>query len=550
MNLIAELVDRMDANADLGSHLTNCKNRLEVPEVRIGKPDWALNRIAERAATESELEALAELFDNYSEADLRSFDHDFRRSPEFIGLMLKADSRVSEVRQSLPELAAMPLTQEHGRKLPTKYVYDEPDSEEPVVTGYTKEIPSKPIRENREVHEATRAVSVYDAVRQRLLDVVLAELGWVTFVNDAGETFRRPMQTRSDDDYRIERYRKHKSVERMLLGGERTSGGVEAGEWDELALIRLSLTASSTPNGVRVSPLDHVSTIKEAWNKTTRQAVSEQMEDLGLGRSDWTTKTSWEPHEGGVNDGYPHLHVLIHVNLEPLLDGRSDRLVRGRLRHAGREAVRRYVNHNPYAGEAAHGEGAVSVVGTPWNGGHELRDAVGYSMNYDSPTFEHILDSSPQEVVFDAVTAAGGYRIFSEGRLLKQMQKADACKFRYETDQQALNHGGRTICKSGTHVCAFCGSPWQIEAASWTQNTDLAVLDVEIRPSRVKLTDDGVEILAWSAVKPPPEWRCKSVTVGGNERACSGGQASRSEIWLPYRERTASRETVQTELTC
>lgn len=119
------------------------------------------------------------------------------------------------------------------------------------------------------------------------------------FESETGETARGGDPHRFDPDYSDKQYAKLKDLER----------GVSETFGKRLHTAMLTLTATSTPDGDPLPPVDHLDGLLESWDPTRRAL------DRALGDRRYARLAILEPHPGdGVNNGYLHVHIAVFVD--------------------------------------------------------------------------------------------------------------------------------------------------------------------------------------------------------------------------------------------
>ena len=119
------------------------------------------------------------------------------------------------------------------------------------------------------------------------------------FQSEDGETARGSDPHRFHPGYSAKQYAKLKDLER----------GVSAEFGKRLHTAMLTFTASSTPDGEPVPPVDHLDELLSSWD-AIRRAL-----DRALGERRYARLAILEPHPGdGVNNGYLHVHMAVFVD--------------------------------------------------------------------------------------------------------------------------------------------------------------------------------------------------------------------------------------------
>jgi len=119
------------------------------------------------------------------------------------------------------------------------------------------------------------------------------------FEDDGGTTSRGSDPHRFDPDYSAKQYAKLKDLER----------GISEDYGKRLHTAMLTLTASSTPQGEPLPPVDHLDGLLASWD-AVRRAL-----DRSLDSQRYERLAILEPHPGeGENNGYLHVHVAVFVD--------------------------------------------------------------------------------------------------------------------------------------------------------------------------------------------------------------------------------------------
>jgi len=268
------------------------------------------------------------------------------------------------------------------------------------------------------------------------------------------ETFSIEAQNRWFADYQKKYNAQIDAWLRELAGGERPSGGQTAATFDDPSIALITRSASSKPDGDRVSPVEHANQLQASWEPTyhtLRNTLRSLGHDLG---DDWQYIRVVEPHTGkrgnrrGVNACYPHEHIVLVVDgdvsaadLRPIID--------------------KHVEACEWAGESAHGDDAIEVREPD-----ELNDVAAYVSDYCSIEPVGLWEREPAYLGFAAAMDAGNMRTFSRSEAARKAAKADACRQRAESDkaEQEADHGEHVRRKpSGEVVCSECGCSHDIQ---------------------------------------------------------------------------------------
>ena len=386
------------------------------------------------------------------------------------------------------------------------------------------------------------------------------------------ETFEIEAQNRWFGEYQKKYNAQIDAWLRELVGGERPSGGETAATFDDPRIALITRSASSKPNGERVSPVEHANQLQDSWEPTyhaMRNTLRSLGHDLGDG---WQYIRVVEPHTGkrgnrrGVNACYPHEHVVLVVDGDVTADDL-------------RPIIDKHVEACEWAGESAHGDDAIEVREPD-----ELNDVASYVSDYCSIEPVGLWEREPSYLGFAAAMDAGNMRTFSRSEAARRAAKADACRQRAESDKadQEADHGEHVHRKpSGEVVCSECGCSHDIAQDStltahrtgqvatdgdgqagrlrqqWTDADAAAAVgegpsdrqqrkqveaELERMPGasateivgRLGLPPDACEFVdevragvehgrLVSFDDSVPEWRVKSVTIDGEERMASAG---------------------------
>jgi len=263
------------------------------------------------------------------------------------------------------------------------------------------------------------------------------------------ETFEIEAQNRWFGEYQKKYNAQIDAWLRELVGGERPSGGETVATFDDPRIALVTRSASSKPNGERVSPVEHANQLQESWEPTyhtLRNTLRSLGHDLG---DDWQYIRVVEPHTGkrgdrrGVNACYPHEHIVLVVDGDVTADDL-------------RPIIDKHVEACEWAGESAHGDDAIEVREPD-----ELNDVASYVSDYCSIEPVGLWEREPAYLGFAAAMDAGNMRTFSRSESAREAAKADACRQRSESEKadQEADHGEHVRRKpaSGEVVCSECG---------------------------------------------------------------------------------------------
>lgn len=315
-----------------------------------------------------------------------------------------------------------------------------------------------------------------------------------------GRTFDVPATLRWQPEYQQRYAAQIDAWTREYCGGRRPSGGECDGVFSDPHIALVTLSASATPDGDYISPVDHMRRLSSAWTKTYH-AMRNAMVRAGFESDQWTYDRRAEPHRGerggGVNLGYSHEHIIL------ITDGP---ITRDQLQ----PIAETHVKHCDGAKAAAHGDGAIEVKPVT-----ELTNVARYVADYCAIDARPLTDRSPEYLMWAAAATAANYRTVSRSESAHAAATADMCKQRYESDEsrQRDNHGDEVMRKNGRIVCRHCGSHHGIEQpdslAEYRLMTDGAG-DARIRGTaavRNEMREIWADTSAGGRVGMIPKWR-------------------------------------------
>ncbi|MDZ7729920.1 MAG: hypothetical protein U5K37_01245 [Natrialbaceae archaeon] len=419
------------------------------------------------------------------------------------------EDRVEEFAETYPELAKLPLTQRPGQRMRASLLIEE----------YEKST-IEPLREwedSKTVFElqARYARSWLEAVEQLLEShessrnmTLCFERGYPT--DPEYESFETPAITSWMHEYQRRYFAELKGWVREAVGGERPSGGVCDGAFDDPYVVLMTRTASSIPDGERLPPVDHAEQIHRAW-EPVYHTLRNRLEALGFGRSQWDYYRKEEPHKsdrgGGVNTCYTHEHTML------LVDGAvsPDDLA---------PVIEKHVEECPAAGVKAHAvEDAIEVK--PAN---EVDDVAAYVASYTGIQPADLLERSVEYVAWAATQWAACYNRRTRSNAAGWAAMADACKQRFESDksEQELRHGEEIVPsdrRGAEFECRACGSPWGLDQEHDT-----------LTSARLSPDDAGTEAVADGGVDLDREADLRERTPDADAGARVGMKPSEKRI--------------------
>jgi hypothetical protein len=381
--------------------------------------------------------------------------------------------RVTEFMREYPELADLPISEQHGRSL--RRIVTEAEYERVFVET------EKEVEANFKLQELQRrdAASWADAISAFLF--AHAEYQGLTarFANQYGETFEMPLMDAWGESYSKKEYAKAMALEREMSGGDRPTGGSSAGEWSDPSTAMLTFTASSTPSA-RLPPIDHLDAIHDAFSKNgVRDALRNTMEyHLDLDSDDWIYWSQAEPHglgvaddpdkEPGANACYTHLHVGVYFDqgaLDPSIS----------LEEVGSELERVITKHIDVCEPAsldAHDYRQIDSYVEESDGCISINDDIenmgSYMAAYMGGYTEDLLEKPVEYLAWGALYWSGSRRRVSRSDLANEAIAADACEQQFESEHsdQGIPHGEAVVWNDGRGadvICTCCDSSWRVD---------------------------------------------------------------------------------------
>lgn len=376
--------------------------------------------------------------------------------------------RVAEFTEVFPQLAEMPLSETHGRKL--RRIVTE-SSYETVTLEAHEDRPQDSTLLSEELRQRT-AVTWDDAVAS-FLDAHLKYDGLLArFGNDEGEQFDIELSDSWGVEYNNKNYARAKALQREMSGGERPSGVAPPAQWEDPMTAMLTLTGSSVPDGARLSPVDHLDSVHDSFSYDgTRDALRNTMEyHLGLEPDEWGYWLQTEPHgvgdgeDAGLNACYTHIHVAVYFDGSGL-DGHGVGCELERVidKHLGVCEPASFFGHDyEKIDDYTESEGCISVNGAVEDLGTYLASYLGISTEQD------LLEQPIEYIAWGALYWATGRRRMSRSQLVNDAIAADRCDQRFESEdaEQSVAHGEQ-VAENSHHgadvVCARCNSGWRVD---------------------------------------------------------------------------------------
>jgi hypothetical protein len=385
----------------------------------------------------------------------------------------KVHERVTEFIDAYPQLAKHPISETHQRNL--RRIVTEAEYEDVYV-----ETP-KDSERNFCTSELLRreAATWADAVSAFLFSHTEYNGLTARFANQYDETFEVPLMDAWGESYSKKEYARALALEREMGGGNRPTGGSSAAQWENPVTAMLTLTASSTPNGERICPIDHLDAIHDSFSESggVRQTLSNVMEyHLDLDSDQWAYWNQAEPHgmgaaesdgDPGANACYTHLHVGIYFDASALAPSVS-------LEDVGRElerAIDQHIEKCEPAGFDAHDYTAIDSYVEDSDGcislNPEVENMGSYMAAYMGGYTEDLLEKPVEYLAWGALYWSGHRRRVSRADIVNEAIAADACEQRFESQQadQDVPHGERVEWndrRGADVVCSCCESSWRV----------------------------------------------------------------------------------------
>lgn len=377
----------------------------------------------------------------------------------------RVHDRVLEFEREYPELADLPLSTQHGRKL-RRIVTDADWNDEWVD-------PDDPTENAFTVTELERrsAATWGEAVACFLSAHADYEGLTGIFSNQDGDSIEVPFSDAWGEEYNKKQYARAQALQRQIGGGERPSGNDSVPEWGDPATVMLTLTSSSKPGSERVSPVDHLDRVHDSWSYDgVRDTLRNTLEyHLDLDPDQWGYWLQSEPHGLGKNSGmnacYTHIHVGVYLDFDA---------VNCSAHGLGREMERvidKHVSVCDGASISGHdyrtvdsytdSEGCISV-------NTDVADLGCYMAAYMGGYTEDLLEKPIQYIAWGAIYWAAARRRTSRSVTVNHAIRADACQQRAESDSsnQSVDHGTDVIWNhhhGPDVVCACCESGFGID---------------------------------------------------------------------------------------
>ncbi|WP_224447019.1 hypothetical protein [Haloprofundus salilacus] len=425
----------------------------------------------------------------------------------------RVHERVLEFIEEYPELADLPLSRTHGRKL--RRIVTEAEWRDATVE------PVEPHEDSFEVTElAERSASTWSDALSAFLTAHTRYRGLLArFSNDSGDQIEIPLTDAWGEEYSKKQYARALALQRQMAGGERPSGGKSVAAWENAATAMVTLTGSSVPDGSRLPPVDFLDSLHDSFSYNgVRDTLRNTMEyHLGLDADEWGYWLQAEPHgvggDGGMNACYTHLHVGIYFDAGQLEIHRVEKELR--------RVVEKHVGVCEYANESAHRD-AISV-------NESVENMGSYLATYMGGYTEELLEKPVEYLAWGAVYWSAARRRTSRSQLLNDAIAADACQQRaeYEGANQSDDHGDSVVWNDANGldvVCECCGSGWMIDQT----RLDEPIPDADVADA---VADGGSDEANLTLSQ---RWPSATAAAAVGETTLRAKIRSRVESWLEH----------------
>lgn len=403
-----------------------------------------------------------------------------------------------EIEETYPERAALPICNTDGQKLREEAVVEVVEVEEwaacpvcaaPAERGCDHNVPMETGTVERVVERrAATWIEVAGVLLESYEDYRYLRLR----LRKGDETFTIPLTNSWQPEYQREQFAKLKGLERQVIGYETCVDCNEfycsrpaehdtefrRGKQADPYTVIVTRTASSTPGGGFIPPVEHDRAIADSWPQVKR-ATRYALEDvLGLEPGDWEYHRQSEPHtSGGPASCYAHEHIILLIDAAPLELSKAE--TEAVLRTALEPVIEKHVEETPGAKMAAHPldhddpkKQALSVKRV----GPEEGD-VSYPSSYAAKylgldEFDDLYERSPEYIMWAASQWATNTQKATRSDGANAAIAADRCKQRYHSPEsvQQERHGEvvREAADGARHdlECWHCGSPFEINQES------------------------------------------------------------------------------------
>lgn len=373
--------------------------------------------------------------------------------------------RVREFRDRYPDLAGKPLSETHGRSL--RRAVTEADWTEEIVST---DVFGESAFTTRSLDR--RGASSWAEAIASFLTAHLRYDGLVARFSDGSDEFELPLTDAWTTEYQKKQYARAQSLDRVMAGGPRPSGGRSEPAWESPATAMITLSGTSIPDGERIGPVDHLDALHDSWSYDgVRNTLRNVMEyHLNLDSSEWGVWLQAEPHgvdgDGGLNACYTHLHAAVYYDsrgLDPQRVGST--LTKVIDKHLDVCEIAGWDAHNyELIDDFTDSDGVISV-------NEDVADLGCYMAAYNAGSFEEELEERPIEyLAWGALYWATARQRTTRSQTLNHAIEADACNQRAEQPEEIAHQEeehGESVRWRSAHgpdvVCTHCGSGWAID---------------------------------------------------------------------------------------
>ncbi|WP_435065627.1 hypothetical protein [Halobaculum sp. EA56] len=371
--------------------------------------------------------------------------------------------RVTEFRREYPDLADLPLSRTHGRSL-RRIVTDADWSDswvEPDTFGESAFCTTELVK---------REAATWSDALAAFLTAHLEYDGMLARFSNGENSFELPLTDAWGKEYHAKQYARARALERQMGGGERPSGGEAVAAWVRPATAMVTLSASSTPEGSRLPPVDHLDAVHDSFSyEGVRDTLRNVMEyHLGLDSERWGYWLQAEPHglgeNSGVNACYTHVHVGVYLDAA----GLDAERIGGELERV----IDKHLDVCEPAGKSAHDYESIRSYEEEDNGCISVNMEVGnlgsYLAAYMGGSYDERLEDRPIEyLAWGTLYWSTARQRTTRSQTVNQAIAADACHQRAESETagQSVDHGENVRWSDANGpdvVCKCCGSGWAI----------------------------------------------------------------------------------------
>lgn len=379
---------------------------------------------------------------------------------------------MANVVNEFPHLVGLPLSERDGQKLRGEVVEEEGEEERvnpewEYDSGFTEWRVER--REAVDWGQAVRRfLEWYEEYRYKVLKFGRGEPHEVL-----RETFRLEARNSWQPEYNTKQFAELKALERQALGYDtcaecatyfcRRPADHETahhpGRFEQPVVVLLTRTASATPDGDHVPPVEHDREVAEAW-QPAYHVMRNQLKAAGYDSSEYLYHKQAEPHPGqGANRAYGHEHVALLIDVAG--HGHDAEDIEALLR----PVIDKHVEVCDWAEHEAHGAEAIEVK----EAGEFDESIASYVAKYLSiDDGADLFERPPEYIMWAASQWSTNTQKATRSDNAGWAISADLCEQDYHNPEQGqvLRHGEeirRSTKRGVSFECAECGSPWDVD---------------------------------------------------------------------------------------